>query len=122
MDFDPFMLVVRSSIKSISAADARKCLEKDPKTVFIDVRDSASYAKAHIPNAVHMERGMLEFYLTENSPCERKPYSQKRDDFYIVYCDKGGQSALSVQTMQSLGFSNVHNLSGGITAWHADEA
>jgi rhodanese-related sulfurtransferase len=34
-----------------------------------------------------------------------------------VHCKLGGRSAKAVATLQGIGFTNVTNVSGGITAW-----
>ncbi len=36
---------------------------------------------------------------------------------YIVYCKSGGRSSRAMSLMKELGFKNVKNLEGGITAW-----
>ena len=35
----------------------------------------------------------------------------------IVYCRSGARSALAAVTLKALGYGNVANLDGGITAW-----
>ncbi len=35
----------------------------------------------------------------------------------IVYCRSGHRAALAAATLQSLGFEDVANLEGGISAW-----
>jgi rhodanese-related sulfurtransferase len=37
----------------------------------------------------------------------------------ILYCASGGRSALAVQALQSLGYTNVAHLDGGMKAWQA---
>ncbi len=40
-----------------------------------------------------------------------------KDDEIVVYCHHGIRSAQAVALLQSCGFANVHNLSGGIERW-----
>ena len=35
----------------------------------------------------------------------------------VVHCKMGGRSAKAVAFLQQAGFTKVHNLAGGITAW-----
>ena len=35
----------------------------------------------------------------------------------VVHCKMGGRSAKAVDFLRQSGFSNVHNLTGGISAW-----
>ncbi len=37
----------------------------------------------------------------------------------IVYCRSGHRAALAAATLKDMGFRNVANLEGGITAWQA---
>ena len=66
--FDELMSV-GSEIENITADDAKKKLN-DPNVQFIDVRDKESFSNGTIGNAIHMDRGLLEFYLAEGSPLE----------------------------------------------------
>ena len=66
--FDDLMSV-SNEIENISASDAKEKLN-DPNVQFIDVRDKESFSKGTIGNAIHLDRGLLEFYLAEGSPLE----------------------------------------------------
>ena len=37
----------------------------------------------------------------------------------IIYCEKGIRSGIVIQRLEGLGFSNLVNLEGGMTAWKA---
>ena len=65
--FDELMSV-GSEIENITAEEAKQKLN-DSNVQFIDVRDKESFSKGTIGNAIHMDRGLLEFYLAEGSPC-----------------------------------------------------
>lgn len=43
-----------------------------------------------------------------------------KDKKVIIYCRSGNRSGVITQALEKQGFSNVHNLKGGILAW-ADE-
>ena len=38
---------------------------------------------------------------------------------YLIYCRSGKRSAAALKMMQDLGFSDIHDIAGGITAWQA---
>lgn len=77
----------------------------------LDVREPQEYMQAHIPNAVEIPRGVLEFRAAEH------PELQDKNREIIVYCQAGGRGALATQTLQQMGFTQVINMQGGFAAW-----
>tara|TARA_Y100001933_G_scaffold230242_1_gene247180 strand:+ start:33 stop:392 length:360 start_codon:yes stop_codon:yes gene_type:complete len=82
--FDELMSV-GNEIENISAEEAKKKLN-DPNVQFVDVRDKESFSKGTIGNAVHMDRGLLEFYLAEGSPLENDIFKNNPDKEFVVFC------------------------------------
>tara|TARA_B100001121_G_C18290939_1_gene435282 strand:- start:113 stop:481 length:369 start_codon:yes stop_codon:yes gene_type:complete len=113
--FDELMSV-SDKIENISASEAKKKL-KDPNVQFIDVRDKESFSKGTIGNAIHLDRGLLEFYLADGSPLENDTFKKNPEKEYIVFCGLGGQGTLATKTMKDMGVKNVKNISGGIAEW-----
>ena len=74
--FDELMSV-GSEIENITAEEAKQKLN-DSNVQFIDVRDKESFSKGTIGNAIHMDRGLLEFYLAEGSPLENDIFKNKQ--------------------------------------------
>ena len=113
--FDELMSV-GSEIENITAEEAKQKLN-DSNVQFIDVRDKESFSKGTIGNAIHMDRGLLEFYLAEGSPLENDIFKNNPDKEFIVFCDVGGQGTLATKTMKDMGVKNVKNISGGMAEW-----
>ena len=113
--FDDLMSV-RNEIENISASDAKEKLN-DPNVQFIDVRDKESFSKGTIGNAIHLDRGLLEFYLAEGSPLENDMFKNNPDKEYVVFCGVGGQGTLATKTMKDMGVKNVKNITGGMKEW-----
>ena len=111
------LMSVSKEIENITAEDAKKKIT-DPNVQFIDVRDKESFSKGTIGNAIHMDRGLLEFYLAEGSPLENKIFKDDPDKEYVVFCGVGGQGTLATKTMKEMGIKNVKNISGGISEWN----
>lgn len=110
------VMKVTSEIDNISVDDAKKKLD-DSNVQFIDVRDKESFEKGSIGNAMHLDRGLLEFYLAEGSPLENNFFKENPDKEYVLFCGAGGQSALSSKTMKEMGVKNVKNMVGGYKEW-----
>ena len=86
------------------------------KAVFLDVREPVEW-EHHIAGAVQVPRGILEFIADPRSP----KHNEKLDPAgrVIVYCRSGHRAVLAAVTLKDMGFANVANLEGGITAWQA---
>lgn len=102
-----------TSVNEFHAANEADC-------VLIDIRDRDEYVAGHLPGAVCAPRGMLEFMIhnlvqsempAADVPPQRQPI--------VLYCGTGGRSALGAQCLQSMGYSHVRSLAGGIDAWNA---
>ena len=114
--FDDLMSV-KNEIENITASEAKDKLN-DPNVQFIDVRDKESFSSGTIGNAIHMDRGLLEFYLAEGSPIENDIVKNNPDKEYVVFCGVGGQGTLATKTMKEMGVKNVKNISGGMAEWN----
>lgn len=83
--------------------------------VVVDVREPDEFEKGHIPGAVNIPRGWLEFKADPTSPA----YDERiaADKPLLVYCTIGGRSALATAALQELDYANVTNLEDGFEAW-----
>ena len=87
--------------------------------VLIDVREPAEYASGHLPGAINLPRGVLEFQIHAHPAmgCSTSEALAASDRPLVLYCLSGGRAALAAESLQQLGFSQVSSLAGGITAW-----
>lgn len=40
-----------------------------------------------------------------------------RDEDVVLYCEKGIRSVIAIQRLETLGYTRLHNLAGGMKAW-----
>lgn len=73
----------------------------------LDVRDEYEWDEKHIPGAVHSYVGHLEAQL---------PLLPK-DSEIVVHCSVGNRSGVAASILKRNGFSHIHTMLGGITAW-----
>lgn len=104
----------KATIKECSVTDVNDCLGAD--TLFIDIREPAEYQRGHIPGAVHLPRGLLEFDLHSLVDRCGKDVNAAEQSI-VLYCGTGGRSALAALTAEALGYRNVKSMAGGIVAW-----
>jgi rhodanese-related sulfurtransferase len=85
----------------------------------IDVREPAEYAEGHLPGAVNLPRGVLEFQV-DGHPAVATGADQNlshRRAPVILYCRTGGRSALAAEALKRLGFDRPLSLAGGWLRW-----
>jgi rhodanese-related sulfurtransferase len=101
--------LAKGGIKEIGLTDAPQAIQD--ADVLLDVREADEYSSGHIPGAIHMSRGMLEFKLSAN------PALSARDLKIVLYCKTSGRAALAAKALQEMGYQNVQSISGGFDAW-----
>ncbi len=84
---------------------------QDGDVIVLDVRTSEEFVAGHLEGAV-----MIDFYspdfadqLAELDPTES----------YLLYCRSGNRSGQTTEIMSDLGFADVAEVEGGISAWSA---
>ena len=104
----------RARIEEVSTQDAI-ALVGNPDTVIVDIRDVRERKRSgHIPGSIHAPRGMIEFWVDPDSPYYKDVFGQ--DKRYIFHCASGWRSALTVATLQDMGFGAAH-LKDGFSDW-----
>ena len=108
--------VAKATITECSVQDIEKCLDED--TIIIDIREPDEYRKGHIHGAIHLARGMLEFEIHNLiNAFSADPSVPNAEQAIVLYCGTGGRSALAAQCLESMGYTNVKSMSGGLVAW-----
>ena len=85
----------------------------------VDVREPEEFEDGHIPGAVNIPRGLLEFEVDGHPAVTYKTEEalSHRERPVVLYCLSGGRSALAAEALKRLGFTNPMSLAGGILAW-----
>jgi len=110
--FQELVADAKKKITEISPTDAGS-KSKSSDAVIVDVREKDEWDDGHIPDAVHMSRGMLELEIEDKFP--------DRNTTIICHCGGGGRSALAAESLQKMGYKNVRSMVGGFKAWKAAE-
>ena len=87
----------KATIKECSVRDVHGCL--DAGTVLIDIREPAEYNRGHIPGAVLLPRGLLEFEILPL--LEKRGVDEVVDADIVLYCGTGGRSALAAKIREN---------------------
>lgn len=105
--------VARARIEEIETTDLIAMVD-DPEVVIVDIRDVRERGRGYIPGSIHAPRGMIEFWVDPDSPYFKPVFGQ--DKKYVFHCASGWRSALTVATLQDMGFDAAH-LRLGFNAW-----
>merc|ERR1712000_498066 len=97
------------SVNPVDAAAAEALLQQG--AVVLDVREPAEFDMGHLPGAVNVPRGVLEFRVGDH-PALCDPQAD-----ILLYCKNGGRSTLAAHTLKQMGFDNVRMLVGGFDGW-----
>ncbi|SEJ14962.1 Rhodanese-related sulfurtransferase [Pseudomonas linyingensis] len=81
--------------------------------VLLDVREADEFHAGHIPGAVSIPRGLLEFKLSNT------PELTSRDLNIVLYCKTSGRAALAACALHDMGYLQVQSIAGGFDAWSA---
>jgi rhodanese-related sulfurtransferase len=104
----------RRRIQNLTAEEV--AAEVEAGALLVDLRESEERREEGvIPGAVHMPRGLLEFYADPTLPYYRSELTPERR--IILHCSLGGRSALAADLLQQMGYKNVAHLDGGLAAW-----
>ena len=101
----------KTDIREIALQEAEAAIQQSD--VLIDVREADEFAAGHLPGAVLVPRGLLEFKLSGT------PALSGRDLKVVLYCKTRGRAALAAAAMQEMGYLNVKSIAGGFDAWVA---
>ena len=104
----------RTRIDEIETTDLIAQL-KNPNLVVVDIRDIRERQRSgFIPGSFHAPRGMIEFWVDPQSPYFKPIFGE--DKTFIFHCASGWRSALTVATLQDMGFKAAH-LKEGFSTW-----
>lgn len=88
----------------------------DPRTVVVDLREADErVTSGSITRAVHVPRGLLEFRADATNAAHDPRL--RPDARVLLYCSDGARSALAAISLRTLGYTDVAQLHGGLTAW-----
>lgn len=105
----------RDRIEEIETADLI-AMADDPNVVIVDIRDVRERQRTgFIPGSFHAPRGMIEFWVDPDSPYHKEVFAQEGKK-YVFHCASGWRSAITVATLQDMGFDAAH-LKEGFGSW-----
>lgn len=107
--FEKLCEAARKNVREVTLTEVKARLDRHEPFVLIDVREDHEHAVDHLPNALHLGRGILERDIEAR-------YPDPTTDI-VLYCGGGYRSALAAESLQRMGYTNVASMAGGIRGW-----
>ncbi len=95
--------------RTIDVNKGMELIQEQEGLVVLDVREPAEFEAGHLPMAINIPRGLVEFQIGGKVKDKSTPI--------LVYCKTGGRSSLAAYNLQRMGYTNLYNMWGGFTAW-----
>lgn len=99
----------RARIRETNVDAVKTRMDRGEKFLLVDVREESEFAKDHLPDAIHMGKGVIERDIEQRVP--------ELNTEMVLYCGGGFRSALAADNLQKMGYTNVISMDGGIRGW-----
>ena len=107
---------IKTSLNNLSVEELKAAMTGDNRPLLIDIREIQELVDlGTIPGAVHVPRGMMEFWASPTSPYYRDYFQE--DTPIVVFCAGGGRSAFAARDLKAMGFKDVAHLEVGFNGW-----
>lgn len=93
----------------VNAVEFKTIMDSGQKFVLLDVRTEKEYNAAHLPGAIHINRGLIEWIVPNRI--------QDPDARIYLYCRTGARSAFATRRLLEMGYTNVTNISDAFRGW-----
>jgi rhodanese-related sulfurtransferase len=94
----------KKQIRTVNMEQFKAALDKKELGMIVDVRQEDEFADGHIPGAVNVPRGLIEFRIWKLVGFPEKTDMNRQ---MTLYCATGGRCALATKSLMDLGFTNV---------------
>jgi rhodanese-related sulfurtransferase len=100
----------KSKVREITIDEYRREASAGAPIVLVDVREDNEWAKGHLPGAIHLSKGVIERDIETTIP--------DKNTKIVCQCGGGFRSALVVENLQRMGYTNAFSLAGGWREWN----
>ena len=99
----------KTRIKEEDYREIKKKMDAGETMTIVDTREDNEWARGHIPNALHLGKGVIERDIEKAIP--------DKETTIVLYCGGGYRSALAADNLQRMGYRNVISMDGGWRGW-----
>ncbi len=105
---DAMVKEAKANAEFVKAEELKTIIENEHNFVIVDCREADVYVEGHIPGAINIPRGVLEF---------SSKISNRREPIYI-YCNDSKKSVLAAESLVKLKYQVVKVIEGGWEKWN----
>ncbi|MBH0206821.1 MAG: hypothetical protein HP498_13600 [Nitrospira sp.] len=104
----------QKQVKTIGMEEYRKVVENPGGTLIVDVREPQEYAAGHVPGAINIPRGVIEFKIWNHVGY---PANTQLDQPIVLQCQSGNRASLAAQSLADLGFTRINAVVMSLDDW-----
>lgn len=104
----------QKQVKTIGMQEYRKVVENPGGTLIVDVREPQEYAAGHVPGAINIPRGVIEFKIWNQVGY---PANTQMDQPIVLQCQSGNRASLAAQSLADLGFTRINAVVMSLDDW-----
>lgn len=101
---DQYVVQIRKSVKTVDMAGYLAAVKSPNGAVLLDVREDDEFKAGHVPGAVNIPRGLLEFNIWKHFGYPAQVDMARK---IYVQCRTGGRATLATKQLQDIGFTSV---------------
>ena len=104
----------QKQVKTIGMEEYRKVVESPGDALIVDVREPHEYAAGHVPGAINIPRGVLEFQIWKHVGF---PTNTEMGKTLYLQCQSGNRATLAAQSLAELGFTQTTAVVMSLEEW-----
>ena len=104
----------QKQVKTIGMEEYRKVVESPGPALIVDVREPHEYAAGHVPGAINIPRGVLEFQIWKQVGFPANPEMNRP---VYLQCQSGNRASLAAQSLEELGFTHTTAVVMSLEDW-----
>lgn len=107
-----FLAIAEKASEQVNHTDigtVKRWQQEQRDFFLIDVREDHEWANGHLPDAIHLSKGIIERDIVARVI--------DFDHILVLYCGGGFRSSMAGDNLQKMGYRNVISLDGGYSAW-----
>lgn len=100
----------KTRVKETGIREVKQWQDAGEQFFLVDTREDREWARAHLPGAIHLGKGIIERDIENAIP----DHAAK----IVLYCGGGFRSALAADNLQKMGYTHAISMDGGWRGWN----